>query len=167
MIAPAHGQTSSGAQSSVDISNPASTDNKNRLLTVPTVVAPGLAAAGVETCLGSASGGVSVMGLGITVGHTTPDEGCAIRLTARQLYAFGQQNAALALMCQDPRVAQAMAAAGQPCFADARAPARRSQAADEVNTGSIDRAHGSERPIGHILELHSSSTIVGGKRHGV
>jgi hypothetical protein len=113
--ASANAQTTSGATSAVNISNPASTDSKNRLITVPTVVAPGLAAAGMETCLGSASGGVSLMGLGLTFGRTTPDEGCAIRLYARQLHAFGFPKAAMALMCQDLRVARAMAVAGQSC----------------------------------------------------
>jgi hypothetical protein len=105
--------STSGANSSVDISNPAS--STNRLITTPTVVAPGLAAAGVETCLGSASGGISVMGGGLTFGGTVVDAGCTIRLLARQLYAFGFQKAALALMCQDERVAVAMDRAGSPC----------------------------------------------------
>jgi hypothetical protein len=43
------------------------------------------------------------------------DSGCTIRLLARQLFAFGFQKAALALMCQDGRVAAAMEAAGSPC----------------------------------------------------
>jgi hypothetical protein len=43
------------------------------------------------------------------------DSGCTIRLLARQLFAFGFQKAALALMCQDGRVAAAMDAAGSPC----------------------------------------------------
>ena len=79
------------------------------------MVAPGLAAAGIETCLGSASGGLSVLGGGATFGSTIVDEGCTIRLLARQLYAFGLQKAALALMCQDPHVIAAMYAAGSPC----------------------------------------------------
>ena len=121
---PAYAQTTSGATSAVNISNPASTDSKNRLITPPTVVAPGLAAAGMETCLGSATGGLSIMGGGLTFGRTYPDEGCNIRLAARQLYAFGFQKAALALMCQDPRVAEAMAAVGQPCPTLSPKPAR-------------------------------------------
>jgi hypothetical protein len=79
------------------------------------VVAPGLTAAGVETCLGSTAGGISLMGGGFTFGSTKVDEGCTIRLLARQLYAFGFQKAAVALMCQDERVAAAMFAAGSPC----------------------------------------------------
>jgi hypothetical protein len=87
------------------------------------VIAPGLAAAGIETCLGSSSGGISVMGGGFSFGRTTVDDGCNIRLLARQLYAFGLKKAALALMCQDERVATAMDAVGTPCpsaFAEIR-----------------------------------------------
>jgi hypothetical protein len=61
---PVYAQTimgsTSGASSMVDISSPASTTA--HVITTPTVAAPGLAAAGIETCLGSASGGLSVMG---------------------------------------------------------------------------------------------------------
>ena len=103
--------STSGASSSINITNP----SKNRLVTPPTVVAPGLAAAGIETCLGAASAGVSVMGGGFTLGSTKIDDGCTIRLLARQLHSFGYQRAALALMCQDERVAIAMEASGSPC----------------------------------------------------
>lgn len=108
--------TMSGATSSVNISDPPPPANSTtRLTTTPTVVAPGLAAAGVETCLGSASGGLSLMGTGLTFGSTLPDPGCNLRLTARQLYAFGYRTAAIALMCQDQRVAEAMAIVGEAC----------------------------------------------------
>jgi hypothetical protein len=90
-------------------------DPTNRVITPPTVVAPGLTAAGVETCLGSASGGISLMGGGFTFGSTKVDDGCTIRLLARQLFAFGFHNAALALMCQDQRVFVAMEETGTPC----------------------------------------------------
>ena len=105
--------STSGATSMINMSDPAST--QARVVTTPTVVAPGLAAAGVETCLGSAAGGISVMGGGLTFGSTKVDEGCTIRLLARQLYAFGFQKAAVALMCQDEHVAAAMFATGSPC----------------------------------------------------
>jgi hypothetical protein len=136
MTAPTYAQTTSGASSSVNISNPPSTDSKTRLITVPTVVAPGLAAAGVETCLGSATRGMSLMGLGFTFGRTTPDEGCAIRLTARQLFAFGFRRAAIALMCQDTRVAEAMASVGEFCPAVIASAPRRRQKAGELSAPS-------------------------------
>ena len=107
--------STSGASSAINISNPANTSSKTRLITPPGVIAPGLTAAGIETCLGSASGGLSVMGAGFSLGGTTVDDGCTIRLLARQLHAFGYQSAALALMCQDERVAVAMDAAGSVC----------------------------------------------------
>jgi hypothetical protein len=113
---PVYAQTlgsTSGASSVVDVSNPSSTTT--RLITTPTIAAPGLAAAGIETCLGSTAGGLSLMGGGITFGSTRVDEGCTIRLLARQLYAFGFQKAALALMCQDPHVVLAMDEVGSPC----------------------------------------------------
>ena len=107
--------SSSGASSSLSISNPSDITTKTWLYTPPGVVAPGLAAAGIETCLGSTSGGLSLMGGGFSFGRTQVDEGCTIRLLARQLYAFGLQKAALALMCQDERVALAMEVTGSPC----------------------------------------------------
>ncbi len=115
---PVYAQTTtgstSGASSMVDISSPANTTT--HLVTTPTVAAPGLAAAGIETCLGSASGGLSLMGGGITFGATKVDEGCTIRLLARQLYAFGLHKAAVALMCQDrPCRCWQWTVAGSPC----------------------------------------------------
>jgi hypothetical protein len=119
MATPVYAQgvaTSSGAVSMVNIADPpASASTTTHLVTPPTTVAPGLAAAGIETCLGSASGGLSLMGGGFTFGSTKVDEGCTIRLLARQLFAFGFKTAALALMCQDGRVDLAMQTAGTPC----------------------------------------------------
>ena len=128
MTTPVYAQTvgsQSGASAVINMTDPAS--SSNRLVTAPGVVAPGLAAAGVETCLGSASGGVSLMGGGFTFGSTTVDQGCTIRLLARQLFSFGFQRAAVALMCQDEHVAAAMEITGSPCpriFAAASEPSR-------------------------------------------
>jgi hypothetical protein len=131
--------STSGASSAINISNPASTTSTNRLITPPTVVAPGLAAAGIETCLGSSSGGLSLMGGGLTFGSTKVDDGCTIRLLARQLYAFGFQKAAVALMCQDERVTFAMEAAGTSCPSISSGPMVRRQVSM--------RTEGSEAPI--------------------
>jgi hypothetical protein len=68
--------------------------------TAPSMVAPGLAAAGLETCLGSASGTVSAIGFGIGGGSTYADEGCQARLDSRTLYAYGLKAAAVARLCQ-------------------------------------------------------------------
>jgi hypothetical protein len=66
---------------------------------VPTVFAPGLTAAGLETCLGSISAGAGVVGTGATFGTTIPDAGCAARLDARTLWSMGLKRAAVARLC--------------------------------------------------------------------
>jgi hypothetical protein len=136
--------STSGASSAINISNPASTTSTststNRLITPPTVVAPGLAAAGIETCLGSSSGGLSLMGGGLTFGSTRVDDGCTIRLLARQLFAFGLQKAAVALMCQDERVATAMEVSGSACPSVFGEPMMHRQVAAITESPSTERA---------------------------
>ena len=75
------------------------TGGSSSVKTVPSVFAPGLGAAGLETCLGSVSGGASALGWGATFGTTTPDPGCQARLDARTLWAFGLKGAAVARLC--------------------------------------------------------------------
>jgi hypothetical protein len=75
---------------------------------VPSVVAPGLAAAGLETCLGSVSGGGAFVGTGFSFGTTIPDPGCAARLDARTLWNFGLKKAAVARLCLNPDINRAM-----------------------------------------------------------
>jgi hypothetical protein len=66
----------------------------------PPIGAPSLSAAGLETCLGSASGGVSAVGFGITGGASIVDEGCQARLDSRTLASYGLKAAAVARLCQ-------------------------------------------------------------------
>lgn len=82
---------------------------------VPSAIAPGLAAAGIETCLGSVSGGGSFVGGGFSFGSTVKDDDCNRRLYARQLYNMGFRQAAAIIQCISPEVNYAMAAAGTPC----------------------------------------------------
>lgn len=74
----------------------------------PAIVAPGLAAAGLETCLGAASGGLSFVGTGITFGTSTPDPGCNARLSARTLWSMGLRKAAVARLCLDADIYRSM-----------------------------------------------------------
>src|SRR3974390_266329 len=75
---------------------------------VPGVIAPGLTAAGVETCLGSVSGGGAFVGTGFSFGTTIPDPGCAARLDARALWSMGLKKAAVARLCLNPDINRAM-----------------------------------------------------------
>jgi hypothetical protein len=87
---------STPAVTSATVNNTGTQTIKN----VPTVFAPGLAAAGLETCLGSVSAGAGVVGTGATFGTTIPDGDCAARLDARTLWSFGLKKAAIARLCQ-------------------------------------------------------------------
>jgi hypothetical protein len=60
----------------INSNTPANQTVKN----VPSVFSPGLAAAGLETCLGSVSGGGAFVGAGFSFGTTIPDPRCAARL---------------------------------------------------------------------------------------
>ena len=82
----------------------------------PSVFAPGLAAAGIESCLGSSSMGGSVAGFGISFGSTMVDRGCQIRLYARTLNALRYRRAATQILCNDPEVMQALAYEGVSCL---------------------------------------------------
>lgn len=95
--------TVSGATTSRIVSSGTTT-----VRTAPSMVAPGLAAAGLETCLGSASGTVSAIGFGIGGGSTYADEGCQARLDSRTLYAYGLKAAAVARLCQRPDIWRSM-----------------------------------------------------------
>jgi len=94
--------------------NPANTNSTvtqqghSSVTTVPTVFAPGLAAAGIETCLGSMSGGASWLGTGISLGGTTPDAECSARLDARTLWSFGLRKAAVSRLCLATDIQRAM-----------------------------------------------------------
>jgi hypothetical protein len=84
------------------------TSGTTTVKTAPSMVAPGLAAAGLETCLGSASGTVSAIGFGIGGGSTYADEGCQARLDSRTLFAYGLKEAAVARLCQRAQVWNSM-----------------------------------------------------------
>src|SRR5262249_52488624 len=75
---------------------------------VPSVFAPGLAAAGLETCLGSVSGGGAFLGTGLSFGTSIPDSGCAARLDARTLWSMGLKKAAVARLCLNGDIYRAM-----------------------------------------------------------
>lgn len=67
------------------------------------------------TCMGSTSGGIQGIGLGISVGSTWTDESCDMRYDAEALRAAGLPKAAQARLCQKKEIAAAMEAAGTPC----------------------------------------------------
>jgi len=80
---------------------------------VPDVVAPSII--GGNPCSVGVSGGVAAAGFGITAGGTWADRACERRQEAALLYNIGKHAAAVALLCQDERVRDAMYATGEAC----------------------------------------------------
>jgi hypothetical protein len=81
----------------------------------PSVFAPGMSAAGIESCNGSISLGGAAVGGGGALGFPWQDGPCNKRLNARTLWAFGQHEAAVQVLCQDDELATAMVASGIRC----------------------------------------------------
>lgn len=113
----------------------------------PAVLAPGLTAAGIETCLGSNSVGGAGPGFGVTIAGTITDRGCNLRLYSRTLYSMGHKLAATQILCNDPDVAAALALEGVRCLVGpaAEAAARglanaRAEAEAAPVAGSVARA---------------------------
>jgi hypothetical protein len=97
-----------GGNPSATITTNSSVPADQTVKNVPSIVAPGLAAAGLETCLGSVSGGGAFVGTGFSFGTTIPDPGCAARLDARTLWSMGLKKAAVARLCLNGDIYRAM-----------------------------------------------------------
>jgi hypothetical protein len=81
----------------------------------PTVYAPSLTASVTETCLGSVSAGVSVVGVGATAAMTTENTECDRRLNAAVAGRMGRMDIAFNLMCQEDAFRQASEDTDKPC----------------------------------------------------
>lgn len=81
----------------------------------PTAVAPAVTTINNDVCATAASGAVQTQILGISMGGTTRDMNCERIKLSKNLYDMGMKVAAVAALCQDDRVFQAMLDAGTPC----------------------------------------------------
>ena len=102
----------SGSSSSSTTSN---TTNSNIKSAPPSAYAPGVNSSGIDVCSTGASMGIQTFGLGLSGGKSFRDENCERIKLSRQLDSMGMKVAAVALLCQDPRVFEAMIHAGTPC----------------------------------------------------
>jgi hypothetical protein len=78
-------------------------------------IAPGLTAAGVHSCAGSASIGMGVTGFNFGAGATYEMQECNRRAYAATLMGMGMKGAALALVCNNPEVQQSLNLTGVTC----------------------------------------------------
>ena len=90
-------------------------NNNNSKVPVPTASAPGMSAYSQDICAVGKSGGLQLPGVGITGGSTSRDMNCERMKLSKLLNDYGMKVAAVAILCQDPRVFEAMEQAGTPC----------------------------------------------------
>lgn len=82
----------------------------------PTAVAPTMMSGGnSDLCTTGVSGAVQTQIFGMSGGGTVRDLNCERLKLSKTLYDMGMKVAAVATMCQDRRVFDAMLAAGTPC----------------------------------------------------
>ena len=81
----------------------------------PSAVSPSINNTNSDLCTVGVSGAVQTQILGISSGMTVRDVNCEKLKNAKTLYDMGMKVAAVSVMCQDPRVFEAMMNAGTPC----------------------------------------------------
>jgi hypothetical protein len=82
----------------------------------PTAIAPSMISGGnADLCSTGSSGSVQTQVFGVSSGGTVRDMNCERLKLSKTLYDMGMKVAAVATMCQDRRVFDAMIAAGTPC----------------------------------------------------
>jgi hypothetical protein len=87
----------------------------------PTAIAPAMMSGGnADLCSTGTSGSVQTQIFGVSTGGTIRDLNCERLKLSKTLYDMGMKVAAVATMCQDRRVFDAMMAAGTPCPAEGK-----------------------------------------------
>jgi hypothetical protein len=87
----------------------------------PTAVAPTMMSGGnSDLCTTGVSGAVQTQIFGVSGGGSSRDLNCERLKLSKTLYDMGMKVAAVAVMCQDRRVFEAMLSAGTPCPYDGK-----------------------------------------------
>lgn len=92
-----------------------SNNSPSRIRTTVPAISPGLVAAGVHSCAGSASAGIGATGWGFGIGSTYEMRECNRRAYASALAGLGHRNAALDLVCLNKEVRSSLNATGIIC----------------------------------------------------
>ena len=111
------GYTTSTTYESGSSSSSTTTNNStsNIRSAPPTAAAPNVTNTGSDVCLVGASAGVQTFGIGVSGGKSFRDKNCERIKLSRELTNLGMKVAAVAILCQDQRVFEAMINAGTPC----------------------------------------------------
>ena len=105
-----YAQTNTVTSTSSTVSGTTSVDR-----TPSTASAPSIMNSNQDVCSFAASAAIQSQILGIAGGTSVRDMNCERLKLSRSLYYMGMKVGAVALLCQDERVFQAMEMAGTPC----------------------------------------------------
>tara|TARA_E500000318_G_scaffold35638_1_gene34773 strand:+ start:323 stop:1021 length:699 start_codon:yes stop_codon:yes gene_type:complete len=106
--------TYSGGQTNTTTNSTTSTTNGSDI-PPPSANSPSYSSMSQDVCSMGISGSVSTGVFGLSGGKHVVDENCERIKLAKVLQDFGMKVASVAVLCQDPRVFQAMESAGTPC----------------------------------------------------
>ena len=107
----------SGSSSTSTTNNTSNSDIRSA---PPSAGAPSYNSMTQDVCAVGMSAGVQTFGVGISGGKHFVDKNCERLKLARILNDFGMKVGAVAILCQDERVFEAMINAGTPCRIDGR-----------------------------------------------
>ena len=107
----------SGSSSTSTTNNTSNSDIRSA---PPSAGAPSYNSMTQDVCAAGMSAGVQTFGVGISGGKHFVDKNCERLKLARILNDFGMKVGAVAILCQDERVFEAMINAGTPCPIDGR-----------------------------------------------
>jgi len=107
----------SGSSSTSTTNNTSNSDIRSA---PPSAGAPSYNSMTQDVCAVGMSAGVQTFGVGISGGKHFVDKNCERLKLARILNDFGMKVGAVAILCQDERVFEAMINAGTPCPIDGR-----------------------------------------------
>ena len=107
----------SGSESSSTTTNTTNSDIKS---SPPQATAPSYNSMTQDVCAVGISAGIQTFGIGVSGGKHTIDKNCERLKLARILNDFGMKVGAVALLCHDERVFEAMIQAGTPCPIDGK-----------------------------------------------
>lgn len=122
----------------------------------PSAIAPSINATNSDLCTVGVSGAVQTQIFGMSSGKTTIDVNCEKLKNARQLYNMGMKVAAVSVMCQDPRVFEAMMQAGTPCPYDGMIGSQ-AKAAWEENPQDVPGEKNKKKP----MDEKTKQTLIG------
>lgn len=133
------------------------TDSTTKVISPPpSAIAPSINVTNSDLCTVGVSGAVQTQIFGISSGQTTIDVNCEKLKNARQLYNMGMKVAAVSVMCQDPRVFEAMMQAGTPCPYDGMIGSQ-AKAAWEENPQDVPGEKNKKKP----MDEKTKQTLIG------